>query len=48
MRMHKKKNLAARMERAASVLMENHKDLRGSWLNAFPGYDKLYIELGCC
>lgn len=47
MRMHKKKNLAARMERAASVLMENHKDLRGSWLNAFPGYDKLYIELGC-
>jgi tRNA (guanine-N7-)-methyltransferase len=47
MRMHKKKNLAPRMERAASVLLNTPSEYKGRWLEAFPGYNSLYVELGC-
>ena len=47
MRMRKRSNLAPRMARCAALLVEEPEALRGRWLSAFPGYDKLYVELGC-
>ena len=45
--MRKKPNLLPRMERAAAVLVAEPERLRGQWRTAFPGYEKLYLELGC-
>ena len=47
MRMRKKPNLLPRMERAAAVLVTEPERLRGQWRTAFPGYEKLFLELGC-
>lgn len=47
MRMRKKPNLGPRMERASSVLETAPAELRGRWLERYPGFEKLYVELGC-
>ena len=45
MRMRKKKNLAARMQAASSVLVTEPEALRGRWLTE--PYSELHVELGC-
>ncbi len=47
MRMRKKPNLIPRMERAGSVLLRNPAAFRGRWLESFPGFQALHLELGC-
>ncbi|MBR1456321.1 MAG: tRNA (guanosine(46)-N7)-methyltransferase TrmB [Oscillospiraceae bacterium] len=47
MRMRKRSNLEARMERCADLLIEQPAALRGQWLRAFPDREVLYVELGC-
>ncbi len=47
MRMRKKPNLLPRMERCAAVLVREPEPLRGHWRESFPGYDALWLELGC-
>ena len=47
MRMRKKPNLLPRMERTASVLISVPEDCRGRWRELYPGYARLYLELGC-
>lgn len=47
MRMRKKPNLIPRMEACADVQIMNPEDYRGKWLEAFPGYKELRVELGC-
>ena len=46
MRMRRKPNLAARMDKCAHLLVGEPKSLRGSWLSEFQ-YDELHVELGC-
>jgi len=45
--MRKKKNLIPRMEKASAVLAGDPTSLRGRWLEEYPGYKELHIELGC-
>ena len=47
MRMRKKPNLVPRMERCAATLITDPEALRGHWLEHFPGYQALHLELGC-
>ena len=47
MRMRKKPNLIPRMEQASAVLEREPERLRGRWLEAYPGHERLYLELGC-
>ena len=47
MRMRKKPNLVPRMERCAATLITDPEALRGHWLEHFPGYQALQLELGC-
>ena len=47
MRMRKKPILVPRMERCAGVLINEPEALRGRWLNTFPGYRELHLEIGC-
>ncbi len=47
MRMRKKPNLIPRMERCAAIQLKNPEEYRGRWAAAFPGYDRLELELGC-
>lgn len=47
MRMRKKPNLVPRMERCAGVLINEPEAMRGRWLNTFPGYRELHLEIGC-
>ncbi len=47
MRMRKKPNLIPRMERCADVLLDEPEALRGRWLETFPGYRALHLEIGC-
>ena len=47
MRMRKKPNLLPRMERAAAVQISAPEELRGRWMETFPGYAALHLELGC-
>lgn len=47
LRMRKRSNLGPRMEKCAEYLIDDPAALRGKWLESFPGYDKLYLELGC-
>ena len=47
MRMRKRANLDARMERCAELLIEDPDALRGEWLERFPGHKRLFVELGC-
>jgi len=46
MRMRKKPNLPARMERCAHLLVASPQEFRGRWRDAF-GYCELLLELGC-
>ena len=47
MRMRKKPNLEPRMAACADWLITKPEELAGRWREAFPGYDALWIELGC-
>lgn len=47
MRIRKKTNLGPRMEKCAGVLIENPEELPGKWQESFPGYEKLWLEIGC-
>ena len=47
MRMRKRKNLAARMERAAAWLIKDAEQHAGCWLEVVPDCDRLLVELGC-
>lgn len=47
MRMRKKPNLAPRMEKCAEVRITDPEANRGDWRNALPGYDRLWLEIGC-
>ena len=47
MRMRKKPNLIPRMERCSAVLIREPEALQGRWLETFPAYQRLYVELGC-
>lgn len=47
MRMRKRANLSARMERCETLLVREPEALRGGWRAAYPGAEKLYVELGC-
>ena len=47
MRMRKRPNLAPRMEKCAALIIEDPAALRGKWLEAIPGFQRLHIELGC-
>ena len=46
MRMRKKPNLAARIEKCAHLLIPDPAALRGRWLEEF-GRSELHVELGC-
>ena len=46
MRMRRKRNLTARIEKCAHLLVTRPEALRGRWLAEF-GYDELRLELGC-
>lgn len=47
MRMRKKKNLAARMERCAPVLVSEPQAQRGQWRSLFGTDGPLHLEIGC-
>lgn len=47
MRMRKKPNLEARMERCRELMADNPKSKRGHWRETVPKADALFIELGC-
>ena len=47
MRMRKKPNLIPRMERCSAVQITQPESLKGRWLQEFPDYNSLYLELGC-
>ena len=47
MRMRKKPNLIPRLERCAHVLENSPADCRGSWLDAYPAFKEVHVELGC-
>ena len=47
MRMRKKPNLPARLERCADVLTAAPETVRGHWLEVYPGCGRLYLEIGC-
>lgn len=47
MRMRKKKNLPARLERCAPVLVESPQALRGQWRGFFGSDGPLHLEIGC-
>jgi tRNA (guanine-N7-)-methyltransferase len=46
MRIRKKPNLAARLEKCSHLLAVSPESLRGRWLSEF-GYETLHVELGC-
>ena len=47
MRMRKKPNLDARMERCARFLISNPQALRGQWRKLKPDAEQVWLELGC-
>ena len=47
MRMRKRHNLAPRMEKCADLMIPDCTAHRGRWLEDIPGFEKLYVELGC-
>lgn len=47
MRMRKKKNLDARMERCSEKLVGNPKDWKGKWSELFGNDNPIHIEIGC-
>ncbi|MCD7933958.1 MAG: tRNA (guanosine(46)-N7)-methyltransferase TrmB [Oscillospiraceae bacterium] len=47
MRMRKKPNLLPRMERVSALRITELERFRGRWLETFPEYGALHLELGC-
>lgn len=47
MRMRKKPNLSARMERCGRMLISDPKSMRGRWRELFPAARALWLEIGC-
>ena len=47
MRMRKKPNLVPRMERCEAVLIKEPTEMKGKWLEKTPGYNGVYLEIGC-
>ncbi len=47
MRMRKRANLGPRLEKCADYIVRDPAALRGRWREAFPGYERLRLELGC-
>lgn len=47
MRMRKRHNLAPRMEKCAELMIPDCAGHCGHWLEDFPGFDRLFVELGC-
>lgn len=47
MRMRKRPNLSPRMEKCSELLLKEPENLRGRWAQSFPGFKKIYLELGC-
>lgn len=47
MRMRKRHNLAPRMEKCADLMIPDCTAHRGRWLEDIPGFERLYVELGC-
>lgn len=47
MRMRKRHNLVPRMEKCAELMIQDNNAQRGQWRSAFPGFDALFLELGC-
>ncbi|MCC8156946.1 MAG: tRNA (guanosine(46)-N7)-methyltransferase TrmB [Oscillospiraceae bacterium] len=47
MRMRKKPNLLPRMERVSALRITEPERFRGRWLETFPEYGALHLELGC-
>ena len=47
MRMRKRHNLAPRMEKCADLMIPDCTAYRGRWLEDIPGFERLYVELGC-
>jgi len=47
MRMRKRPNLAPRMEKCASLLINEPGAFCGRWLKEFPEHNRLHVELGC-
>ncbi|MCF0136730.1 MAG: tRNA (guanosine(46)-N7)-methyltransferase TrmB [Oscillospiraceae bacterium] len=45
--MRHRPNLAPRMEKCSTVWVTEPKELRGSWREEFPGYEALWLEIGC-
>lgn len=46
MRMRKKPNLTARMDRCRHLLVENPQDFRGNWQSIQPTAQEIWLELG--
>lgn len=47
MRMRKKPNLAARMDRCAALLIQNPLEMRGRWRDLYPAAREIRLEIGC-
>ena len=47
MRMRKKPNLAARMERCAALLVRDPASMQGKWRELYPDAKELRLEIGC-
>ncbi|RKI69355.1 tRNA (guanosine(46)-N7)-methyltransferase TrmB [bacterium 1xD42-67] len=47
MRMRKKPNLSARMERCAAMLIADPASMRGRWRELFPAAREIRLEIGC-
>ena len=47
MRMRHKPNLEKRMANCAAVNIGSPEELKGNWLEEFPGFKSLYLEIGC-
>ena len=47
MRMRKRHNLEPRMEKCADLMIAEPAEYRGRWREALPGFETLYVELGC-
>ncbi len=47
MRMRKRHNLSPRIEKCADVLIDTPEQYRGQWLQRFPAFRHVQLELGC-
>lgn len=47
MRMRKRRNLSPRMEKCAAVMLDSPEQYRGRWLERFPAFRHVQLEIGC-